>query len=264
MLKELLDGLVGLARDGAAPKPLDVPDARTRFYLSGAGAVSSIKLEPPPRKHQVGTLADVIALANRFREDETAGGDAIPGPVVWYGPDKAVLVIDDNGHRIEQATLTLEDSQVFRTVEALAEQKPWLEQKAFIRLLRIDLAGSLPPVELLDRVRKVTFDNGQSVLGEVRRDRESLGRQITSKVAAENGAEIPEEVTLVVPVYSTPGERDRYPVRCAVEVDAMRGAFQLVPMPDEVERARNLAVESIAERLSGDLDSGIPFYHGKP
>lgn len=257
VLMDLLNRVVALALDSAAPKRLDIADPRNARFLTGNGEIATVALPAPPRDHAAGTLDDLINLALRFATEGKS-------PVVWYDDAKVVLVIDDDGHRVERATLNLVTSDVFRTVEGLAATKPWLEQKPFVRLLRIDLAGAIPPVELLDRIRRVQFDNGQTVTGEVRRDRESLGRSITSKVAADNGAEIPEEVVLEVPVYSTPGERAKVPIRCAIEVDAMRGAFQLVPMPDEVESARQFAVASIAVRLGDGLNDGIPAYQGQP
>ena len=87
-----------------------------------------------------------------------------------------------------------------------------------------------------------------------------MGRSITAKVSGEG--EIPEEVTLEVPVYSTPGETARYAVRCSVEVDPGTGRFTLAPPPDELTRVQTLALASIRERLS--QGTNIPAYLGAP
>jgi hypothetical protein len=267
MIKEALEYFSELTEKSLAAEKVDIGDPRKAAIVFG-GELRAHDVPPAPRNHKAGTLAEIIALANRFAAD--TGGvsddtDAVPpvfAPVVWYDRERVVLVIDDDGHRLETATLTLERSDVFRKVVELYAQKPWLEQKAFIRLLRIDLARTLAPVHLLDRVRRVKFENSQTVASQVARDRESLGREINSRVEA--GGEIPEEVVLDVPVYKTPGETFALGIACAVEVDPTRGLFQLVPLPDEIERVTQLAVESIAERLLEGLHDGIPCYHGKP
>jgi hypothetical protein len=257
VIAEALKYLVETATKAAAPQKLD-SDPRTMRYALG-GEEFEFDLPPAPRGHSVATLDDVIALAKRFESD---GSEGTHEPAVWYDERAVVLVIDDNAHRLETATLSLAASDVFARVVRLWECREWHDHRAFIRLLRIDLARTLDPVELLERVRRVRFENGSAMTGEVQRNRESLGHEITRRV--ETGGEIPEEVTLMVPVYKTPGETDPLPLRCAVEVDPARGAFQLLPLPDEIERVRHLAVARIADRLGDGLPESIPAYFGRP
>ena len=37
-----------------------------------------------------------------------------------------------------------------------------------------------------------------------------------------------------------------------------------MPLPDEIERVQQLAVQSIGERLAESLNEGIPAYYGNP
>ena len=255
-LKEGLDRLVDLATKAGAVQRIDSGNPRQLRYLA-AGSEIVIDTEPAPRQHKPAMVAEIIALASRF-------ATAADAPVVWYDQTAVCLVIDDDGNRLETATLTLETSDVFAVMERLRAKpaEAWFDQKSFVRLLRIDLAGTLPPVTLLNPVCKVRFENGEKVSGEVRSQRESLGREIISKVEADT--ELPEEVTLTAPVYKTAGERDSYPVRCSVEVDPMQGKFRLLPLPDELERVRDLAVAYIGERLGAGLPETVPAYRGKP
>jgi hypothetical protein len=139
----------------------------------------------------------------------------------------------------------------------------WKTHKDFIRLLKIDLAGALPAGSLLDIIRRVKFENGAITTSEVKKNRESLGKEITAKIDA--SGEIPDEVTLQVPVYSSMGEKQPYPLQCSVEVDPTRtDAFRLSPLPDEIERVQQLAVGSILERLRVALPDGCPAYYGSP
>lgn len=260
MIQEALQYIADLARAAAEPKRLDVKDPRRARFYAGDGKTVEVALPEPPRDHAVKQLADLIAMAGRFNDNNPDGYM----PVVFYDESKVILVIDDNSHRCETATLALIESDAFRVVRSLAKgtQAPKFDLKAFIRLLRIDLAGTLAPAALLDVVRRVKFETGQVTTGEVRRNRESLGKEISSAVSAE--ADIPEAVCLNVPVYKTLGEADPRPIRCTVECDPSELCFRLIPYPDEVERVQQLAMASIAERLADGLPEGVPHYHGSP
>lgn len=260
MLAEALEFLTDLAEKAQAPVRVDPADPRAIHYAIG-GRVVTLPVPPSSREHKPATLDDLIALASRS-EDEGGNAEGDGTPVVWYDEDAVVVVFDDACHRVETATLTLQYSDAFARLMALRAERPWFEPKPFIRLLRVDLAGTLAPGELLERVRRVRFENGQTTTVESARVRESLGREIVSKVDA--AGEIPEEVTLSVPVFKTPGEGERHPCRCAVEVDPALGRLQLLPLPDEIERVTGLAVASIGDRLRAGLPESVPCYRGAP
>lgn len=253
MIAEALKYLTDLGTKSTAPVELKADPRRHRYAIGGE--IQEFGIPASPRQHQVDSLEEITDLAERFAATDSCK------PVVWYDGNQVVLVLDDDGHRIEKATLSLEESDVFTRVVSL-RQKQAFGQKAFIKLLRIDLARTLEPVVLLEKVRRVKFENGMATTGEIRRNQESLGRTITSKV--ETDTELPEEVALAVPVYKTLGETDPILLRCAVEVDPGMGEFQLIPLPDEIERVRHLAVGSIRDRLSELLPETVPFYFGRP
>jgi hypothetical protein len=108
-LKTILD-LKAMAN---ASQPLPIKDSRAAWFAIG-GKVTPITLSVPPREHHVETLTDLILLANRFKAEGAS-------PVVWYMQDEVSIVIDDGGHRVETATLTLRDSEVFTSIELLAK-----------------------------------------------------------------------------------------------------------------------------------------------
>jgi hypothetical protein len=254
MIAEAINRLSEILVRATAPVPLDLGDPRTKAYVIG-GQVVKHDSEPSPRAHEVKHLADLIALANRFAADPTSGGP----PVVWYDESAVVLVVDDAGHRLETATFRLTHTDVFARLVDLAKSKPKFDQKAFVRLLRIDLAGTLDPVVLLNAVRAVRWSSVTDV--NVGKQRESLGRDIEARCV--DGKDLPEEVTLKVPVFRQADERTPLSLRCSVEVDAGEGTFRLLPLPDEIDRVLQVAVASIAERLTGQLD-GATAYYGKP
>lgn len=263
MIAEALQFLADLKSKSLAPQELP-GDVRT-FRRVIDGRVHEWAVKTALREHEPACLADLIRLAVRFgpEPDDEPGEDRIPAsPVVWYDECHVVLVLNDTGHRDQLATLTLAESDVFARLAEIRRTREWFEQKAFVRLLRVELAGTLEPVALLEKVRKLRWENGVTTSGHVTRQQESLGREIQSKVSAEG--ELPEEVTLLVPVYKTPGEAGRLPLRCTVDADPALGKLQLLPLPDEVERVRALAVQSIGMRLVAGLPETIPAYYGRP
>jgi len=250
MIKEAFEYLVSLAKASVAPVEVKTGDPRVITYLVGQGPIQIAKPEPP-RNHSVDTLADLIELANRFADDGQ--------PVIWVGETRVILVIDDAGHRVDTVEYALEQSDAFKTLKGLHISQSWHEQKAFIRLLRINFGRALAPGLLLDRVRKVRFENSQITTAEKTRDRESMGKDITSRVATND--EIPESVCLELPVFELCEPES---VQCAVDVDPSRGLFQLIPFPDEMERAVDHALMSISNVIGADVEEEVLVYRGEP
>lgn len=263
MIAEALEYLATLATVSIEPKKLEVADPGVVRYVIG-GEVLDFVIPDPPRDHRVGTLDDLIALAR--------GSNGVKSPVVWYDSEAVVLVLDDRDRRIERATLKLEESDQFRVVKALRTVNTLDSHKfpheSFVRFLRVTLVDAIAPAELLDRVAEVQFDSGIVTRVDNRRNRESWGSDIVEAVSSK--VEIPPFVTLLIPVYKTPGEAEDFPVRCQVETLPAEKAFQLIPLPDEIDRARQLAVASIGRRLRAGLaaseegGAAVPCYHGKP
>lgn len=253
MLTELfIKELAALAQKAAEPVRLPVQPGSAVERVSVGGVITDFDIPDPPRRHTVSSLDDLIALANRFASDK---------PVVWFSETRVVLVIDDAYRRDATATLPLEYSDVWLAARKLRDRTKF-SQKDFCRLLRVDLAGVLPAGALLNVVKALDFSSTGTVTGRVDRNAESFGRSIGHAVQSERP--IPEFVELEAPVYKTSGEAARYACRCAVEVDFDMQAFQLIPLPDEVERVEQAAMASVRDRLAAGLDAPVPAYYGKP
>jgi hypothetical protein len=252
MIKEALDYLNRMAAENVKPVDLGIPDPLAKRYMVGSQVVK-VDLPAAPKQHSVYSLGDFVAMAEEYH-------DEYPGACVFVRSDAVVCVLDNIGHRVTRFVFTMEASDVWATVGGMSN---WKNQKDFIRLLKIDLAGCLPENQLLDTIRKIKFENGVTVTQEVKKNRESLGREITSKV--ESPLDIPDYVLLTVPVYKSLGEREVYGIKCSMEVDPTRtDAFRLAPLPDEIERVQYLAIDSILERLKVQLPEGVPCYYGSP
>jgi hypothetical protein len=249
MIAEAMQFLATEVIKATAPKELPSTPRTVRRLVEGQVMEWDVPVEP--RDHYPATLDEVIALATRFAADK---------PVVWYNHERVDLVIDDAGHRIEGATLALDVSDTFAVIQTLRKDKPWYAQPDFVRLLRVDLAGTLDPAVLLNRVRKLVI--GQKTTTEVGRRGESFGHEINA--LAGKDTDPPDEVDLVLPVFKTPGEQTPVYVACTVDVEvAMPKPFRLIPKPDEVERVLQVAVGSIGERLRAGLPEGVACYHGR-
>jgi hypothetical protein len=248
MIKEALEYLTSQAI--LATETEELPGTLRKIRRLINGQIVEWDIPTPPREHHPATLDEIIALAKRF---EDAGSE----PVVWYNHEAVVLVIDDVGHRLETATLALEVSDTFAIVQQLRRDKPWYTQPDFVRLLRVDLAGTLDPAVLLNRVRKLVI--GQKTTTEVNRRGESFGHEINALAGA--NTDPPDEVDLVLPVYKTPGEQTPVYVACTVDVEvAQPKPFRLIPKPDEIERVLQVAVGSIGERLRAGLPDTLITY----
>lgn len=254
----IAEGLKYLSDQAKASIPLiaiESNDPYERTFVSHDGRIIRVAVLNRPRSHTVETADDLIALANRFK----AEGES---PVVWYSDTWIVLVIDDAEKRTGFVRLELIESAVWESIVKLETTKQRYKQKEFIRLLRIDLAGATGTVDLVSAVRNVKWENSDTQTGKVMRGNESMSREITSKIAEAH--QPPEFVTLTTTVYLTPGFRTEFHINCALEINPEDQTFQLIPLPDEIDRVRQQALSFVGGWLAAGLDKEIPCYQGTP
>ena len=257
MIRDALEWLNEVSLAASSLKPIATDDPRKlSFYTDGQ--VITCDLPKPPREHTIECLSEVGKIAIRFAAED---------PVVWVGESAVVVVIDDGGHRLETATLALETSDVFDRLCQLRDdpRSAWMNQKDFVRLLRIDLAGTLDPVVLLNAVRQIRWSSQTD--STVNRQRESLGSEISARCA--DGKDLPEEVDLRVPVYVTDECSVIAKITCSVDVDPSEGKLRLLPLPDAINSARSWALAQLANAICLDLtdaglDSTPAVYRGQP
>lgn len=257
IIDEGLEFLAGQAEKASQPHQIAVGDPRKSTYVIG-GEVREVEASPAPRNHTLGHFDEVAKVANRF-----AGDDEGCMPVVWVGPASAVVVIDDDGHRVEKATLPLAESAAFKRLKELrsAPANAWMDQKAFVRLLRIDLAGTLEPGALLNAVRAIRWTSDTNV--RIGRGQESMGAEIMARCT--DGKELPEEVVIRLPVYITQGvAKLAKPIACSVEVEPSENKLRLLPLPNEIERAQQDTLDEMAGAIAAAIEGDTPVYLGQP
>jgi hypothetical protein len=148
-----------------------------------------------------------------------------------------------------------------KALRAWEERPPRHPQRELIFLLRTVFADCLPS-GLLEALRSVRWQNDATAVGEVQHGKRSTGKSIESTFTGT--AALPEEVTFVVPVWGNAFGWTA-PVRLALEIHPDAGAFQLVPLPGQLERAIASAEERLGDELKAALeDSQVPVHYGAP
>lgn len=250
MIKEALDFLSTMFTKASSAKKLDVPGDGRKVFFDQNGTVAAFDVTPGLRKHTVNSVVDLIEAAKRWND----------APVIWLAADKVVLVTDD-GDRRDSVTLPLVKSAAFETLLKLAD-KPVVDQQQLIRILRIDLQGTINRANLLTAIRSIKFKTTDSGHANVQQGNESMGRLIEAEVTG--AGDLPETVAVSCAIYSNHGEREKtYTVNCDLEVIASEKKFRFHPLPDEIERVTDAALTNIEAQIAEALKD-VPVFMGTP
>jgi len=256
MLKEAINRLADLAREGKKIAIVPGIDDPRKVYVDEGGQLKHVEIPPPPRNHTVGSLQDLIEYASRLADDKV--GLDMATPVIWHNGNRVCLVIDDRDRR-DVVTFPLTTSVEFDAIEA-APHKP-LTQPQLIRLLRFKLGAD---AALIDKFRRLDWRHSTEGRVEVRHGKESLGKEILAKV--EGVDELPEEIVVEIPLYEQQGEREEYEIRLGIEIDTVNQQFGVAAMPGALRAAVDSHQDTIHSRLVRDLHTkkDIPIYYGSP
>ncbi|HJT35460.1 MAG TPA: hypothetical protein VJ783_25765 [Pirellulales bacterium] len=228
----------------------DVPGDERSILIEHNGQLVERKIPPPLRSHVVESVADLVAATMRWGADGT----------IWIDERMVRLVVSDDDRR-EFVTCHLKPAVVFSTARGLA--KP-ICQADLVRLLRREFRDAIGAAEMLAAVRKLKFKQHSEGHSNITHGGESLGRTIENEVTGLDGLEVPELLTLETNVYSNEGERDkRYKLTLDLEIDPANQLFLFRPLPDEIERVVQAALNEIQARLSEALPDTSIFF-GRP
>lgn len=263
MLKELFDRVVGMAQANLKHDILRPPAEPEHVYLVAApdGSLSRHEAEPPPRRHEARSLATVVDFVQEFH-----GGEAGQKVAVWFDRGGVTALLDDDTRR-DRVTMPLTLTAPMQVLKGLNPQTDF-EQKALIRLLRMQLGDCLPDGSFLACVRKLKFRSTQDGQSVVEVGKSSIGRTLEAEVSG--AGTFPEEVTLYPQVWNELNVRSA--VRCVVDAEPTNQRFQLVPAPGEIERALRHAEDELRDMIGRLLDDAglaagddavVPYY-GRP
>ncbi len=251
---------------------------KQRFYTLG-GVLQEKTIDLPLRKHLAFDLDSFVALVKRFEAAD---------PTIWHGENSVQAVLNDEW-RDEYVSYALPPTAARSTIFTLA-QKTW-EQAELISLIKSKLAGSGVDDALLLQLRSVNFVKFEQAVGEVTPRSHSFGNSAERKLVDVRddfpdvvlarfawwniGAQVlspaaPRALADGGPEPNSAALDTRVAVRIAIEIDFAKKGFRLLPLEDDLERARQHAQRMLHEWLVAELedaDAGrqsIPVYHGQP
>lgn len=210
------------------------------------GHAEKLIVDPKPLAVVLDTPDALVNYANAEADKQKAE---------FYCSETRIILVLDKAVRRDIATCPLPLSPQYAWLKGKTEPRT---QRDFIRLLRIELRGCLPPdSNLLTLARSLKWQTNAETTGNVQHGKESMGRNIDSQVSGPGS--IPEEIALTVPVFESFPYRAR--IACAIDVQVSDQKLQLVPYPLEVDRAMHEAMTEIMLLLSS---TELPCYEGKP
>lgn len=264
MLKELFES-IWMKSQAAAKSERTVTELYAgrdgRTVILPSGDTQKIYYDPPARDHECEHLEDFIETTKRF----AAAGKPIS---TWIDTKQKAItaLLDDsaNSQRDETITYRLQTTERWRTVTKLAEKS--YDQRAFIRLLRIELAGAIPD-SLRPKISKLDFVTTAGIRTDIQPGRERGTREFAADLA--QSGEIPEDIAITVPVFIDPLIDQHYTIRAALEYSVPPNTleFRLTPLPDEIEKAWQAAIFRLKATLDENLAGGdtvIPVTIGRP
>lgn len=209
---------------------------------------------PEPRAHRLAGIDQVVPFVAAKMTANT---------VVWYDRDGVHVVLDDTTRR-DVAILKFVYTSQFARVMLLDVDRPGFTQKDFRKLIRIELAGCFDSPRLLNWVSDVRFGAASNTAGNLRSDRESLGKDVDAQ-AVSGAGEIPDQVPLSVRVFDDPALVERQGVACVFDLDVQAQQFRLIPLPLEVHSAIERELLYVREKLGDELEKlGVPLFRGRP
>lgn len=231
---------------------------KSHFMLGGEHVV--IEEPPEPRKHTVGSLADLLKYA---RLGWIEGPDR---PSFWFSEAGVVLVLDNHDRR-DTVTFPLVKSEAYKALLELAANSPWMTQPEMIRYLKIKLG--IRDESVLGKFRRLDWSHSTEGKASIDRGRESISQSVQREI--QQIADFPETLYVDLPLFTNRGEDAIYAVKCYVELDVVNVRIQIAPLSGELEHVLHAHLETVRTRLeegvAGALDTGevgFAVYFGTP
>jgi len=256
MLAEVIEFIRGMAvrEAGTLEKHFVLPPEGTEpeyvyFQRNAAGLLERKTADIGPRAYTVYRVKDFIAALGRL-----PGGDRL----VCVGKQSVTGLLSEKEDRRERAEMPLTHSRPVRELLCLAVEQKSLSQDAFIDFLRIKLAGCVDS-DVVSLFRQLKFTNNSSGESSIETGRQQISRSVLKEMVA-NGREIPDEIVVKVLVYEElwgDMQSITWPVTCAVVIDFDRGKFTLVPLAGQLNKARIMTLENLADTIAAGLPEAL-------
>ncbi|HEY0983532.1 hypothetical protein, partial [Schlesneria sp.] len=232
------------------------PDER-QLIVSADGTYQEFPSATKPRNTTLRSV-DQVGVYVRHSIDKW-GAD----PVVYYNPTHVIAVLDESGLRPSRngrVTVALNESPQLKRLRRYDENRndAWVSHKAFVQMLRIDLADCITPDALeylLKALSTLDFMDASRTTSNVSRNRESLGSEVKAEIRANGDMEIPEQVTLEVRMFTDPALMARRVIVCKLETDPSNGRLALIPIADEINNAMDTEMAALGDMLRANVNS---------
>jgi len=241
MIAEAIDRLQKLFQESQVASTFHPPaEPEHVYYLVQNGQADRRVAEPPPRANVMFSPLDLVKylgfVLGQYKTDAA----------IFVGRGLVTAVLNERGDRRDQIIQNLALGHAFIALRGRELQRTGMTHRAFLQLLRIDLAGCIDgdSVELFRSLKLSTSGNTES---SIRSGKESLGKAVASE-ALLSGKPIPEELPVALCVYEDLPDR-RQVVKCAVVSDLQEMTFALIPLAGELDRAQRETDTEIAEGL---------------
>jgi hypothetical protein len=174
-----------------------------------------------------------------------------------YYEEAGITFVYDQADRRDVARCPLTLSPQWAWLASQVKTPTLMDQRAFVRALRITLYGCLDSPKLLDLARQVKFTSAGAMTGQVQQGKESIDRRL---LAALTGSEaFPEEISVSVPVFENFNNPQR--MMCAVELMVQEQRFALTPYPMQMRAAMDQTLDTLGDLLE---TTGVPVFEGRP
>lgn len=246
--KEALEFLTDLGAKAAGATEIPTGNPTERVFLVD-GQVQRFKVDPPLRNHVVDSLGSFIEACDHYNQNT---GKC----VVYYDETSVVLVVDDAARR-DFVTMPLQYSDLFENVLKLRREEG-ITHKAFVRLLRHDLAGTGGADDLLPIIRRIEVKSSGNMTADRQHGRDSLGKSVDAVV--QGTADIPEKVVLALPVYANDGMEFATEIPFSVDPQPDTATFRFNPLPDAVNIAKKNTMRWLGRQLE---QTELPAFYGR-
>lgn len=265
MLNELfVKAVADLATKAAGPqnRVIKVPGEPAHVYhlIDGNGEIQRHTVTPPAEDRKALDIPTVVRSLSATERD----GDPAE---VWYSRTGVVGLIKWSD-RTDRCTFALAHSKPFKMLgewdqaggRSLTQGELWA-------LLRTTFAGCTPAhPNLKEQIGQVDIKKAQEASGTVTREKVSVSRKLMAEASGAN--QLPEVLTVEVPVFDSPQVPTKAQVRVAFDLDAQDERFRLVVLPNQMEAAAATGeaalLKQIDEQLAAQKVEGVPVYYGRP
>jgi hypothetical protein len=246
---ETLKGIVDLARASAGVRLHKIDGEPRKLILEQDNDHEILELPAPLRAHHFAALEDLTEFAQTCKQ-----------PTIWHNEAAIRLVIDD-GDRREVLNMALHATRAWKALTAMdGPERMGFDQKGFIRLLRLELGCSADQIGVW---RKLNWNVRTEAAGEVRKQKESLGRSIEAEVAA--GCDLPEDLIVQCSVFQDRSVHYPLSIRLLIELDIQQQRIFVSPDADELANAMDATQAEIEDRITTLLGPDpCPVYYGCP